>query len=1108
MNLDLFSHFEGEDVEDAVKSSSTNDSIAETGRGQLKRDVTVHQEETSTFGEERKRESTPASSTGVRKRESDSIEGGEKRSRYDNNNNGSSTHSIPSNTEMKTDSPRPKMRRAKLKGGVGTKSKNCHHEVALPPNSTLDADELVSATREPPTQLAKTYSFVLDPFQKQSVACIEYNHSVLVAAHTSAGKTAVAEYAVALSLKRKQRVIYTSPIKALSNQKYRDLVETFKDVGLMTGDVTINPSASCLVMTTEILRSMLYRGSEIMREVAWVIFDEVHYMRDRDRGVVWEESIIMLPHKVRFVFLSATIPNAFEFASWVAKVHDQPCHVIYTEYRPTPLEHFIFPVAGEGLHLVVDENGKFRERSFQKAVSALATTNLEQQLQDQARAKKRRQSKRQAGDDLYRIIKMIMQREYDPIIVFSFSKKDCETNALALAKLNMNTPEESDLVSQVFSSAMESLSVEDRKLPQITALLPLLKRGIGVHHGGLLPILKEVIEILFGENLLKCLFATETFAMGINMPAKTVVFTSTRKFDGKDFRWLNGGEYVQMAGRAGRRGLDDRGIVIQMLDEKIEQTQIKQILKGVADPLTSTFHLGYNQILNMLRIEDSDPEFMIRHSLFQFQKELRVPEIEERVASLKTELENVQIPTERAIDTESYCILEEQIVEQERIMRRVSSLPQFATPFLQLGRIVRVVDADEDWGYGVVVRFTRRGGDGRPAVPTKNEPTRDVVVGADRVPANVQMVVVDVVLRCRRESSGASSALTLMTRPRPCDPNAGNNAGEMRIVPVALHCIDTISVVRVRVAKDLERRERRQELWKSIREIRRRFPNNMPELDPINDMGIDSSTDAGRRYLRSQKRREDLRRRLGENALATATDEERGRLIGLHRQRVALTRQIAMLRAELKGSTALALTDKLRNMKRVMRRLGHVDESDIVQLKGRVACEINAADELLVTQLLFDGVFNDLHPNVAVALLAAFADTARAKDDGDDAAEILPEELRGPMRQLRETARRIAKVQEECKLDVDPEEYAKSFNEENVKIAYLWTDKNKTFANIMSETHQFEGSIVRMIRRLEELAREVAASCAALGSESLQKKFETGIGNIKRDIVFAASLYL
>jgi ATP-dependent RNA helicase DOB1 len=241
------------------------------------------------------------------------------------------------------------------------------------------------------------YNFKLDTFQQQAVDYIERGDSVLVAAHTSAGKTAVAEYAIAKSLRDGQRVIYTSPIKALSNQKYRDMQEEFKDVGLMTGDITINPNATCLIMTTEILRSMLYRGSEVMREVAWVIYDEVHYMRDKvntlpelaspptlllyphcadtpspppatppfpslprhtragkERGVVWEESIILLPHKVRFVFLSATIPNAEEFVGWVAKIHHQPCHVVYTDYRPTPLQHYIFPAVGDGLHLVVD----------------------------------------------------------------------------------------------------------------------------------------------------------------------------------------------------------------------------------------------------------------------------------------------------------------------------------------------------------------------------------------------------------------------------------------------------------------------------------------------------------------------------------------------------------------------------------------------------------------------------------------------------------------------------------------------------------------------------------------------------------------------------------
>lgn len=178
-----------------------------------------------------------------------------------------------------------------------------------------------------------------------------------MSAHTSAGKTVVAEYAIAMSLRDGQRVIYTSPIKALSNQKFRELQAEFGDVGLMTGDVTINPSASCLVMTTEILRSMLYRGSEVMREVGWVVFDEIHYMRDKERGVVWEETIILLPDNVHFVFLSATIPNALQFAKWICQLHSQPCHVVYTDYRPTPLQHYLYPGGGDGLHLVVDAKG-------------------------------------------------------------------------------------------------------------------------------------------------------------------------------------------------------------------------------------------------------------------------------------------------------------------------------------------------------------------------------------------------------------------------------------------------------------------------------------------------------------------------------------------------------------------------------------------------------------------------------------------------------------------------------------------------------------------------------------------------------------------------------
>lgn len=223
--------------------------------------------------------------------------------------------------------------------------------------------------------------------------------------------------------------------------------------------------------------------------------------------------------------------------------------------------------------------------------------------------------------DLYRIIKLVMERGYDPVIVFSFSKRECEQYARQIAQMDLTSAEEKKLIEQVFVNAIDSLNDDDKKLPQIQEMLPLLKRGIGVHHGGLLPILKEVIEILFQESLLKILFATETFSMGINMPARTVVFTASRKFDGKDFRWISAGEYIQMSGRAGRRGLDDRGIVIQMIDEKMEPAAAKDILKGTADPLNSAFYLGYNMLLNLMRVEDADPETMMRLSFHQFQNE-------------------------------------------------------------------------------------------------------------------------------------------------------------------------------------------------------------------------------------------------------------------------------------------------------------------------------------------------------------------------------------------------------------------------------------------------------------------------------------------------------
>ena len=223
---------------------------------------------------------------------------------------------------------------------------------------------------------------------------------------------------------------------------------------------------------------------------------------------------------------------------------------------------------------------------------------------------------------------MIMLKSYNPVIVFAFSKRECEGHALTLSKLEFNSADEQATVEKIFANAIAGLAPSDRSLPQIENILPLLRRGIGIHHGGLLPILKEVIEILFQEGVIKVLFATETFSIGLNMPAKTVVFTTARKFDGHEFRDLSSGEYIQMSGRAGRRGLDDRGVVIMMCDEKLEPAAAKTMIKGEADRLDSAFHLGYNMILNLMKIEVISPEYMLERCFMQFQSSAGVPVLE------------------------------------------------------------------------------------------------------------------------------------------------------------------------------------------------------------------------------------------------------------------------------------------------------------------------------------------------------------------------------------------------------------------------------------------------------------------------------------------------
>uniref|UniRef100_A0A452I1T3 Uncharacterized protein n=1 Tax=Gopherus agassizii TaxID=38772 RepID=A0A452I1T3_9SAUR len=441
------------------------------------------------------------------------------------------------------------------------------------------------------------WPFEPDVFQKQAILHLEKHDSVFVAAHTSAGKTVVAEYAIALAQKHMTRTIYTSPIKALSNQKFRDFKNTFGDVGLLTGDVQLHPD--------------------------WVIFDEVHYINDAERGVVWEEVLIMLPEHVNIILLSATVPNTLEFADWIGRMKQKQIYVISTLRRPVPLEHHLYTGNSQKtqheLFLLLDARGTFLTKGYYAAVEAKKERSSKHAQTFGAKQPTHTGTGPGQKGVWLSLMDALRKRDQLPVVAFTFSRARCDDNASALTTLDLTTSTEKSQIHLFFQKCLSRLKGSDRQLPQVLHMVELLKRGIGVHHSGILPILKEVVEMLFSKGLVKILFATETFAMGVNMPARTVVFDSVRKHDGSGFRDLLPGEYIQMAGRAGRRGLDTTGMVIILCKTCVpEMADLHRMMLGKPTQLQSQFRLTYTMILNLLRVEALRVEDMMKRSFSEF----------------------------------------------------------------------------------------------------------------------------------------------------------------------------------------------------------------------------------------------------------------------------------------------------------------------------------------------------------------------------------------------------------------------------------------------------------------------------------------------------------
>ncbi|KAG6851342.1 hypothetical protein H0H93_005740 [Arthromyces matolae] len=969
----------------------------------------------------------------------------------------------------------------------------------------IDVNTPLSNFHQLVPDMAHKYPFELDTFQKQAVYHLEMGDSVFVAAHTSAGKTVVAEYAIALAEKHMTRAIYTSPIKALSNQKFRDFKQTFSSssVGILTGDVQINPEAACLVMTTEILRSMLYKGADLIRDVEFVIFDEVHYVNDAERGVVWEEVIIMLPDHVNIILLSATVPNTKEFADWVGRTKKKDIYVISTAQRPVPLEHYLY--AGRELYKIVDAKRNFLGQGYKDAGEALRRKQDKereaaglppvQRVGARGAAPAQRGAQRggrgaapvargrggggrggpprsnfSSGDKhLYvHLIGHLRKKALLPVVVFTFSKKRCEENAGTLTNLDLCTAVEKSEVHVAVEKALSRLKGSDKKLPQIGRMRELLSRGIGVHHGGLLPLVKEVVEILFARGLVKVLFATETFAMGVNMPAKCVVFSGIRKHDGRNFRDILPGEYTQMAGRAGRRGLDPTGTVIIVANDSLpEQTTLHTMMLGTPGKLSSQFRLTYNMILNLLRVEALKVEEMIKRSFSENASQRLLPDQQKKVVEHRSS--------------------EPEALKYGRFSPTGGKVIVSGTR----GGPTRWCKANGPANYVLALTQLQHFRDYTAAILLKPAPLQTLEDGLfGKVPMYYALALVDPQTKHGdRDIDG--EAIPPHWPPDPAALVVSNGTYELRAIPLTSVSLVTSRSVKVFVDSIVERH-----LISRMNEAIGALQALVDEWQPIgeipeNDWGRMRSLD----FQELLQTRNSIIKKIRKRSCILCSDFTT-HYQTIHAEKV-LRANIANLKLALSDQNLELIPDYEQRVA-VLQELKFVDENSTVLLKGRVACEINSANELILTELILENTLASYEPEEVVALLSCFVFQEKTEVE-----PTIPPKLEAGRDAILAISDRVGRVQDYHKVSV--EDFRSNLKFGLVEVVYEWA-KGMPFEQITSLTDVAEGTIVRVITRLDETCREVRDAARVIGDAGLFKKMEEAQIKIKRDI--ASSTYL
>ena len=871
----------------------------------------------------------------------------------------------------------------------------------------------------------RRYDFELDPFQVQACEAVEAGEGVLVAAPTGAGKTVVGEFAAQLAVDSDRKCFYTTPIKALSNQKYADLVFVHgaHAVGLLTGDNTINGGAPVVVMTTEVLRNMLYTGSPTLRGLGFVVMDEVHYLADRFRGAVWEEVIIHLPESVQLVSLSATVSNAEEFGAWLTTVRGTT-RIVVEERRPVPLWQHV--MVGPRLYDLFtagsDEPGRDGGGPPQPRINPrlLEITREARRFRDDASRRRRDgryPTRPRAGVYTPRRVEVVERLDAEgllPAITFVFSRAGCDAavEQCQRSRLRLTTPAERAEIRAYATERCAPIPDEDLAVLGYAQWLDGLERGLAAHHAGLLPTFKEVVEALFVRGLVRAVFATETLALGINMPARSVVLERLVKWNGEAHADVTPGEYTQLTGRAGRRGIDVEGHAVVLWQPDLDVTAVGGLASTRTYPLRSSFRPSYNMAVNLIGQFGADrARELLEQSFAQFQTDQTVVGLVRQIRRNEEALAGYAEAMHCHLgDFREYAALRRQVADRERsaAKSRGSARRSAAIASLEALRPGDVIDVPAGRRAGVAVILD-------PGMSGSEGP-RPLVLTADR--------------QVRR--------LSLADFPGPVEP-----------------------LGRIRVPKGFDPRvpQARRDLASTLRAkgfgAARSVRDGRTQEGRTGEGGTeDAEVTRLRKAIRSHP------------CHGCADREEHARWAERHER---LLRETESLRRRVEGRTN-TIARQFDRLREVLRVLGYLTHAEAVTPAGAVLGRIYSELDLVVAECLRAGVWDGLDEAELAACVSAIAYESRHSEEAGS-----PRLPPTPVPDVLAAMHRVWSELDTLQRDHGVEEVLRPPDPGFAWEAYLWAS-GRPLSQVLMAEDRTPGDFVRWARQLVDLLGQIAAA--------------------------------